>query len=52
MDLRLWTFVWTFGFEGFNKVIKAGANHSNWKDETFSIMRYWSMRTGWEMAGM
>ena len=41
---------WTMGFEGFNKVIKAGANRSNWKDESVSIMRYWAMRSGWELA--
>ena len=34
---------WCFGFEAFNKVIKAGAKRSNWKSETVSIMRYWSM---------
>ena len=36
---------WCFGFEGFNKIIKAGAQRSNWKNETVSIMRYWSMRS-------
>jgi hypothetical protein len=36
---------WTFGFESFNKVIKAGAQRSNWKLETRSIMQYWSMRS-------
>ena len=36
---------WCFGFEGFNKVIKKGASLSNWKDETVSIMKYWSVRS-------
>ncbi len=35
---------WCFGFEGFNRVIKAGAARSNWKCETLSIMQYWSIR--------
>ena len=35
---------WCFGFEGFNKVIKKGASLSNWKSETVSIMKYWSLR--------
>ena len=33
---------WCFGFESFNKVVKAGCNHS-WKGETAACMRYWSM---------
>jgi len=37
---------WCFGFEGFNKVIKKGASLSNWKSETVSIMKYWSLRSG------
>ena len=36
---------WCFGFEAFNKVIKAGAQRSNWRNETVSVMRYWSMRS-------
>ena len=36
---------WCFGFEGFNRVIKTGAQRSNWKDTTMSIMRYWSCRS-------
>jgi hypothetical protein len=28
---------WTFGYESFNKVIKAGAQRSNFKNETWSI---------------
>ena len=36
---------WCFGFEGFNKVIKKGASLSNWKSETVSIMKYWSLRS-------
>ena len=34
---------WTFGFESFNKVIKSAAQHSNWRNETVSLMQYWSM---------
>ena len=34
---------WTFGFESINKIIKAAAQHSNWRDETRSLMQYWSM---------
>ena len=40
---------WTMGFEGNNKVIKAGAERSNWKDESRSIMQYWSLRSGHEL---
>lgn len=40
---------WTFGYESFNKVIKAGAQRSNFKNETLSIMEYWSMRSGHAM---
>ena len=40
---------WTFGFEGFNKVIKAGASRSNYKNETLSIMKYWAMRPAYDM---
>ena len=36
---------WCFGYEAFNKIIKAGAQRSNWKDTTHSIMQYWSMRS-------
>ena len=36
--------LWTFGFEGFNAIIKEGAEKSNYKNETVSIMRHWSMR--------
>jgi hypothetical protein len=36
---------WCFGFEGFNRVIKAGAQRSNWRNTTYSIMEYWSMRS-------
>lgn len=39
---------WCFGFESFNKVMKAGAERSNWKNETLSIMEYWAMRSGHE----
>ena len=40
---------WTMGFEGNNKTIKAGAERSNWKDESRTVMQYWSMRSGHEM---
>ena len=43
---------WCFGFEGFNKIIKAGAQRSNWKSETVSIMRYWSMWSARWSAGL
>ena len=36
---------WCFGFEGFNKVIKAGAQRSNFQNEAFTIMQYWSMKS-------
>ena len=36
---------WCFGFEAFNKVIKAGAQLSNWKCSSLSIMKYWSMKS-------
>lgn len=36
---------WCFGFEAFNKVIKRGAQRSNWKNTTLSIMQYWSARS-------
>ena len=32
---------WCFGFEAFNKVIKAGSERTNWKNESLGIMRYW-----------
>ena len=34
---------WCFGFESFNKVLKAGASRSNWQRESITIMRYWSL---------
>lgn len=36
---------WCFGFEAFNRVIKAGARRSNWRDSTMSIATYWSLRS-------
>ena len=36
---------WCFGFEAFNRVIKTGGKHSNWKNVTLSVMRYWSARS-------
>ena len=41
---------WCFGFEGFNRVIKRGAQLSNWKDETMSILRYWSMYSAHQLC--
>jgi hypothetical protein len=35
---------WCFGFEAFNRVIKAGARMSNKKCTVVSILEYWSMR--------
>lgn len=34
---------WCFGFEAFNKVLKAGAKRSNYIATSLSVMRYWSM---------
>lgn len=34
---------WCFGFESFNKLLKAGAARSNWQRESITIMRYWSL---------
>ena len=53
--LDVWNFgpprgYWCMGYEGFNKVIKAGANRSNYINESKSIMEYWSMRSGHEMT--
>ena len=36
---------WCFGFEAFNKVIKAGAKRSGFKHESLTIMQYWSMKS-------
>ena len=49
--LDIWRFgpprgYWCFGFESFNKIIKRGAKRSNFKNETVSCMRYWSMWHG------
>lgn len=38
--------LWTFGFEGFNKRIKEGAGRSNFRQESLTLMEYYSMRTG------
>jgi hypothetical protein len=35
---------WTFGFEGFNKVIKSAARRSNWRRESYDICKLWSLR--------
>ena len=40
---------WCFGFESFNKVIKAGSARTNWKNESVGIMQYWSMRSACQM---
>lgn len=50
LAIDLWRFgpprgYWCFGFEGFNRVIKKGAQSSNWKSTTVSVMRYWSARS-------
>lgn len=34
---------WSFGFEHFNKVLKDGARRCHWKNESVSMMRYWSL---------
>ena len=34
--------LWCYGFEGFNRVIKAGAKRSNFKCESVSIMEYYA----------
>ena len=36
---------WCFGFERFNQIIKRGAQSSNWKSTTVSVMRYWAARS-------
>ena len=36
---------WCFGFEGFNKVMKQGAQTSNWRCTALAVMKYWSMRS-------
>ena len=36
---------WCFGFESFNKVIKAGSQRTNWKNESVGIMQYCSMKS-------
>ena len=36
---------WSFGFEGFNKVMKQGAQTSNWRCTALAVMKYWSMRS-------
>ena len=40
---------WCFGFESFNKVIKAAGQRTNWKNETVGIMQYWSMRSAFTL---
>ena len=42
---------WTMPFEAFNKVIKAGAQSSNWKHESRSVAHYWMMKWGRYLAG-
>ena len=34
---------WCFGFEAFNKVLKAGAKRSNYRATSLSVMRHWSV---------
>ena len=55
LALDLWRFgplrgYWCFGFEAFNRVIKHGAQKSNWKNTTCSIMMYWSARSARVLA--
>lgn len=50
LPLDLWRYgpprgYWCFGFEHFNQLIKRAAQHSNWKNTTVSVMRYWSARS-------
>ena len=47
LALDVWRFgpprgYWCFGFESFNKVIKAGAQRSNFKCTELSIMQAWA----------
>ena len=50
LALNIWNYgpprgYWCFGFEGFNRTIKAGAKRSHFKGETVACMRFWSMRS-------
>jgi len=50
LALDVWRFgpprgYWCFGFEHFNQIIKKGAQSSNWKNTTLSVMRYWAARS-------
>ncbi len=50
LPLDLWRYgpargYWCFGYEHFNQIIKRGANQSNWKNTTLSVMKYWSYRS-------
>ena len=50
LALDIWRFgpprgYWCFGFEAFNRVIKRGAQRSNWKNTTVSVLKYWSARS-------
>ena len=54
LALDVWRFgpprgYWCFGFESFNKVIKAGSGRTNWKNESVGIMKYWSMKSACSM---
>jgi hypothetical protein len=41
---------WCFGFEAFNKVMKAGAKLSNKKNTVEAVMAYWSMQHARDMV--
>ena len=41
---------WCFGFEAFNKVMKAGARLSNKKNTVEAVMAYWSMQHARDMV--
>ena len=36
---------WCFGFEAFNKVMKRGAQMSNWTCTALAVMKHWSLRS-------
>ena len=56
LAMDVWSFgpprgYWCFGFESFNRIIKAGCSRSNFRNETMSCLRYWSMWSGQCMVG-
>ena len=55
LSMDIWRFgpmrgYWTYGFEAFNAILKAGANCTNYKSPVVDVMRYWSMRFGRRMG--